>query len=75
LRQDLLEVITSQFCIVLVNNDELGGREVPNANVNIEYGLMLGFNELVIPFQRRTQTLPFNLGSTPSSTSLRISSA
>ena len=33
----------------------------PNANVNIEYGLMLGFNKYVIPFQRATQKLPFNV--------------
>jgi len=51
----------SQFCIVLLNNDEQDGNEIPNANVNMEYGLMLGFNKYVIPFQRRTQRLPFNV--------------
>ena len=34
---------------------------MPNANVNMEYGLMLGFNKYVIPFQRQAQTLPFNV--------------
>ncbi len=55
------KVITSQFCIILLNNDENDGKEIPNANVNMEYGLMLGFNKYVIPFQRETQKLPFNV--------------
>lgn len=55
------KIITSQFCIVLINNDEKDGLEVPNANVNMEYGLMLGFNKYVIPFQKESQKLPFNV--------------
>lgn len=56
------KIITSQFCIVLLNNSEPSdGREVPSANVNMEYGLMLGFNKYVIPFQRAAQKLPFNV--------------
>jgi len=55
------KIITSQFCIAIVNNAEEHGIEVPNANVNMEYGLMLGFNKYVIPFQRASQKLPFNI--------------
>lgn len=55
------KIILSQFCIILVNNDVKNGAEIPNANVNMEYGLMLGFNKYVIPFQRESQTLPFNV--------------
>jgi hypothetical protein len=56
------KIITSQFCIVLINNEEgQDGKEIPNANVNMEYGLMLGFNKYVIPFQRSSQKLPFNV--------------
>jgi hypothetical protein len=55
------KIITSQFCIVLINNDLIDGKETPNANVNMEYGLMLGFNKYVIPFQRSSQKLPFNV--------------
>jgi hypothetical protein len=55
------KIITSQFCVVLINNEESQGREIPNAKVNMEYGLMLGFNKYVIPFQRASQTLPFNV--------------
>lgn len=55
------KIITSQFCIVLLNNRKENGVEIPNANVNLEYGLMLAFNKYVIPFQRKDQTLPFNV--------------
>lgn len=55
------KIITSQFCIVLLNNSEDDGRESPNANVNMEYGLMIGFNKYVIPFQKESQKLPFNV--------------
>lgn len=55
------KIITAQFCAVLLNNEESDGREVPNANVNMEYGLMLGFNKYIIPFQRASQKLPFNV--------------
>jgi len=55
------KIITAQFCIVLINNDEIESREIPNANVNMEYGLMLGFNKYVLPFQRSSQRLPFNV--------------
>ncbi|MEO3690713.1 hypothetical protein [Roseateles paludis] len=55
------KIIAAQFCIVLLNNSESGGQEIPSANVNMEYGLMLGFNKYVIPFQRSSQKLPFNV--------------
>lgn len=56
------KIITSQFCAVLLNNNEDSeGREIPNANVNMEYGMILGFNKYVIPFQRALQKLPFNV--------------
>jgi len=57
------KIITSQFCIVLINNDTGRGQEIPNANVNMEYGLMLGFNKYIIPFQIASQTLPFNVAA------------
>lgn len=55
------KIITSQFCIVLLNNRVNKSIEIPNANVNMEYGLMLAFNKYVIPFQRKNQKLPFNV--------------
>jgi len=55
------KIIVAQFCVILLNNDVKSGTEIPNANVNMEYGLMLGFNKYVIPFQRTSQQLPFNV--------------
>lgn len=55
------KIITSQFCIILLNNRVDNGRQVPNANVYMEYGLMLGFNKYIVPFQRQTHELPFNV--------------
>jgi len=55
------KIITSQFCVVLLNNEVSDGNEIPNANVNMEYGLMLGFNKYIVPFQRSSQELPFNV--------------
>lgn len=55
------KIIVSQFCIVILNNDINDKKEIPNANINMEYGLMLGFNKYIIPFQRESQTLPFNV--------------
>jgi hypothetical protein len=55
------KIITSQFCIVILNNKLIDSLEIPNPNVNMEYGLMLGFNKYVIPFQLSNQTLAFNV--------------
>lgn len=55
------KIITSQFCIVILNQEKQGEIKVPNANVNLEYGLMLGFNKYIIPFQREGDNLPFNV--------------
>jgi len=55
------KIITSQFCAVILNEDEKDGKLAPNANVNMEYGLMLGFNKYILPFQRKKHSLPFNV--------------
>ncbi|HMO47926.1 MAG TPA: hypothetical protein PKB14_18075 [Rubrivivax sp.] len=56
------KIITAQFCIALLNHlEKPGNKQIPSANVCMEYGLMLGFNKYVIPFQRKHQKLPFNV--------------
>lgn len=55
------KIVVSQFCTILINNKVVGGQEIPNANVYTEYGMMLGFNKYIIPFQRASQKLPFNV--------------
>jgi hypothetical protein len=58
------KIITSQFCVVLLNPS--GHREypdvvIPNPNVHMEYGLMLGFRKYILPFQRKGASLAFNI--------------
>jgi hypothetical protein len=55
------KIIQSQFCIVLLNNENVGSVQTTNANVYMEYGLMLGFNKYIIPFQHEDYQLPFNV--------------
>lgn len=55
------KIITSQFCIILLNNERAKEIEYANANVQMEYGLMLGFNKYVIPFQQEEDKLSFNI--------------
>jgi hypothetical protein len=55
------KIIQSQFCIVLLNCEAAGGVQRSNANVHMEYGLMLGFNKYVLPFQREDLRLEFNV--------------
>jgi hypothetical protein len=54
-------IIQSQFCIVLLNNETINTVEKANANAHIEYGLMLGFNKFVVPFQHEQYQLAFNV--------------
>ncbi len=55
------KIIQSQFCIVLLNNETVGRVQKPNANVHMEYGLMLGFNKYILPFQHEAYRLEFNV--------------
>jgi hypothetical protein len=55
------KIIQSQFCIVLLNNETKGRVQKPNANVHMEYGLMLAFNKFIVPFQHENYRLEFNV--------------
>lgn len=58
------KIITSQFCIVLLNSSEHRDHpqvKIPNPNVHMEYGLMLAFRKHILPFQRRGDSLAFNI--------------
>jgi len=55
------KIIQSQFCIVLLNNETIGRVQKPNPNVHMEYGLMLGLNKYIIPFQHEDYRLEFNV--------------
>jgi hypothetical protein len=58
------KIITSQFCIVLLNpsiHREHPSIKIPNPNVHLEYGMMLSFHKHVIPMQRESEQLAFNI--------------
>ncbi|MBZ5530211.1 MAG: hypothetical protein LAO20_02165 [Acidobacteriia bacterium] len=58
------KIITSHFTIVLLNNSvhaESPGIKIPNPNVHFEYGMMLSFHKHVIPMQRQSEKLAFNI--------------
>src|SRR5271157_112168 len=57
-------IITSQFCIVLLNRSSHRDHpkiKMPNPNVHMEYGLMLAFRKYILPFQRKGEELAFNI--------------
>lgn len=55
-------IIQSQFCIVLLDYSETKkGKEMPNPNVHMEYGMMLSQNKHVIPLQNEKYSLSFNI--------------
>jgi hypothetical protein len=55
------KIIISQICVIFLNAEYESNIETPNANVYMEYGLMLGHNKYIIPFQREGDKLPFNV--------------
>jgi hypothetical protein len=58
------KIITSQFCIALLNasaHRDMPEVKIPNPNVHMEYGLMLAFRKYVLPFQRKGESLAFNI--------------
>ena len=58
------KIIQAQFCIVLLNSSshrENAEIQIPNPNVHMEYGLMLGFRKHIIPMQRKGDSLAFNV--------------
>jgi hypothetical protein len=58
------KIITAQFCIVLLNassHEKYPKIKIPNPNVHMEYGLMMGFKKYVLPFQREGDVLAFNI--------------
>lgn len=58
------KIITSQFCIVLLNSSSDRDHpeiKIPNPNVHLEYGLMLAFKKHILPLQREGDALAFNI--------------
>ena len=58
------KIITSHFCIALLNQSRHADHpdiKISNPNVHLEYGMMLSFHKHVIPMQRESEVLPFNI--------------
>lgn len=58
------KIIQAQFCIVRLNSSahrDHSDIQIPNPNVHMEYGLMLGFRKYIVPMQRRRNSLAFNV--------------
>ena len=58
------KIITSHFCIALLNPSKHTSNPeimIPNPNVHLEYGMMMGFHKYIIPMQRSSAILPFNI--------------
>lgn len=58
------KIITSQFCIVLLNpsaHHEHKDIKIPNPNVHLEYGVMMAFKKTILPLQREGSDLAFNI--------------
>lgn len=58
------KIIASQFCIVLLNSSTHHTHpevRIPNPNVHLEYGLMMAFKKFILPLQRETDGLAFNI--------------
>lgn len=58
------KIITSQFCMVLLNSSTHGEHneiKIPNPNVHLEYGMMMAFSKYIIPLQKECDNLAFNI--------------
>lgn len=58
------QILASRSCIVLLNHPAHpihSNVRIPNPNVFLEYGMMLGFGKRIVPMQRATETLPFDV--------------
>ncbi len=59
------KIIESQFCIAILDDNPINvkGKDIytPNPNVYYEYGLMTSLGKYVIPLQKESQKLAFNI--------------
>jgi len=56
-------IIESKFCLVVLDDTVMDGKNVPNPNVYYEYGLMTSLNKHIIPLQKEDLNLAFNIQS------------
>lgn len=57
------KIIESKFCIVILDEAAVNNQYVPNPNVYYEYGLMTSLGKYIIPLQKDSFSLAFNIQS------------
>jgi len=57
------KIIESRFCIVILDDNIVNGKNIPNPNVYYEYGLMTSLKKHIIPLQKEGLKLAFNIQS------------
>lgn len=57
------KIIESKFCIVILDDEIVDDKNIPNPNVYYEYGLMASLEKHIIPLQKEGLKLAFNIQS------------
>ncbi len=57
------KIIESKFCVVILDDAIVDGKNIPNPNVYYEYGLMTALGKHIIPLQKENLKLAFNIQS------------
>jgi hypothetical protein len=57
------KIIESKFCVVILDDAIVDGKNIPNPNVYYEYGLMTALGKHIIPLQKEDLKLAFNIQS------------
>jgi hypothetical protein len=57
------KIIESRFCAVFLDDTIINKQNIPNPNVYYEYGLMTSLRKHIIPLQKDSLKLAFNIQS------------
>ena len=57
------KIIESKFCVTILDDAIVDGKNIPNPNVYYEYGLMTSLGKHIIPLQKEDLKLAFNIQS------------
>ncbi len=57
------KIVESKFCIVILDDFQENGKNIPNPNVYYEYGIMTSLEKHIIPLQKENLKLAFNIQS------------
>jgi len=57
------KIIESRFCLVILDDEVIDSKNIPNPNVYYEYGLLTSLRKHIIPLQKESLSLAFNIQS------------